>query len=87
VRGLRKHVFDDHSRSKWDVTSTIGRERDEKVWIRRSLTIYIGFNKHDRRETAVNAWIRRSLKHSLPRWDATSREPAVNPRSQRPLTS
>ena len=53
----RKYAFDNHSRSKWDVTSTIGRKRDVKAWIRQSHTIYIGWSKYDHRKTAINAWI------------------------------
>jgi hypothetical protein len=35
-----------------------GHETAVKVWIRRLLTSYMGWDKHDTHETALKVWVR-----------------------------
>ena len=47
VRRPWRHGLDDHSLPRWDATSTIHREMAVEVWVRRSLTSYMGWDKDD----------------------------------------
>ena len=62
VRRLRKHGFDDHSLSRWDTTSTIGRETAGKG-TDSTLTHLLDEIRQARyaREMGVKTWIQQSL--------------------------
>jgi hypothetical protein len=49
------HILDGMGQARYS------HEMVVKAWIRRSLTYYMGWDKHDTHETAVKAWNRRSL--------------------------